>query len=130
MLYKNIETVDARIIKILIKDAEKRHDKIKDYYERYKGTEKGVPILTRKYYIDKVEQKDKINNKLANDFFGEIVDMKVGFFCGVPITYELDKKPYQITRQVIDETKTETDVETETVIPLKYNTDMDFITNF
>ena len=50
-----------------------------------KQTDKGVPILTRIYEIGGVKQKDKVNNKVANDFVGEIVDMKVGFFCGIPI---------------------------------------------
>lgn len=94
MLFTNIKTIDANMIKILIDQSKNRHDEIKKLYERYKGTKDGVPILTRSYIINGVEQKDKINNKVSNDFFGEIIDTKVGFFCGVPITYNLDKETY------------------------------------
>ena len=94
MIYPNIENITPEILKKLIDDSSSRHKEMKSLYERYKGTKDGVPILTRKYVIDGIEQKGKVNNKLANDFFSEIVDMKVGFFCGVPIAYTFDKEEY------------------------------------
>ena len=57
----------------------------KQLYKRYMAVEEGVPIHSRKpRYEDK---KDEINNKVNNDFFGEIVNFKVGYFAGEPISY-------------------------------------------
>ena len=88
MIYANIATpLDVPTIQALIKDSANRRKEMSDLYERYKGGKDGVPILTREYSIGGEVQKDKINNKLSNDFFSEIVDTKTGFFCGVPIDY-------------------------------------------
>lgn len=59
---------------------------IKDY-DRYK-TEK-LPIKNRIF-----EDTTKINNKLNNDFVGEIIDQVVGYLFGTPINYSLDKTKY------------------------------------
>jgi SPP1 family phage portal protein len=56
-----------------------------DLYERFKGSEEGVPVLTRSFPI---ENYSKINNKLANDFFGDIVNTKIGYFAGKPVSYK------------------------------------------
>lgn len=87
MLYQNIKEVTPSVLKALVMKSGQRSKEMHNLYERYKGSKDGVPIKTRQYMIDDVKQKGKINNKLANDFFSEIVDMKVGFFCGVPISY-------------------------------------------
>jgi SPP1 family phage portal protein len=39
----------------------------------------------------------KINNKLINDFRGEIVDQITGYLFGKPVTYSLDKEAYEST---------------------------------
>lgn len=55
-------------------------------YDRYMGS--NVPIQKR----DPRYKEDKpINNKIANDFFGEIVDFKTGYFAGKPIGYGYSK---------------------------------------
>lgn len=51
---------------------------------RYNTLDADVPIYTR---TPRFETKNPINNKLANDFYGEIVDIEVGYFAGKPITY-------------------------------------------
>lgn len=136
MLYKNITEVNANTIKILIEKSANEHAKIKNLYERYRQTEAGVPILTRKYVIDGVEQKDKINNKLANDFLGEIVDMKVDFFCGVPISYVLDKTKYQQEKSAVNKVVSKVksmlgqEPKTEVVTSPKYETDLEKINEF
>jgi SPP1 family phage portal protein len=94
ILFNNITAINAHVIKKIIDESAGRRAEMKSLYDRYKGCKDGVPILTRKYKIDNEEQQGKINNKLANDFFSEIVDMKVGFLCGVPISYTLDKEKY------------------------------------
>lgn len=54
-------------------------------YKRYKASQDGVPIFGRQQRYE--EEKNAINNKVNNDFFGEIVDFKVGYFAGEPISY-------------------------------------------
>jgi SPP1 family phage portal protein len=137
MLFKNITEINPKVIKILIDKSSEEHTKIKNLYERYRQTTNGVPILTRKYMIGTEEQKDKINNKIANDFVGEIVDMKVGFFCGVPITYALDKSKYQqeknIVTKAIDKVKsmfTDQEPKKETVLSASYDKDLQIINDF
>lgn len=55
--------------------------------DRYKIVEEGLPILNRKSRFD----DDPINNKINNDFFGEIIDFKTGYFAGKPISYYYSK---------------------------------------
>lgn len=56
-------------------------------YEQYKASEQGVQIFSRTF-----ENKDKVNNKLNNDFFSEIIDTKVGYMFGLPIAYSLEEE--------------------------------------
>lgn len=57
-------------------------------YKRYMAVDGAVPIFDRKPRFD---EPDPINNKINNDFFGEIVDFKTGYFAGKPITYSYSK---------------------------------------
>ena len=55
----------------------------RNLYERYMTLKESVPVFGRQpRYED-----DDINNKINNDFFGEIVDFKTGYFAGNPIAY-------------------------------------------
>ena len=83
-LEKTDGQVTSQIIKDLIKDHEPDRQRMIELYERYKASKYGVPVLTRQF-----EDKWKINNKLNNDFLGEIVDTKVGYFAGEPISYTI-----------------------------------------
>ncbi len=58
-------------------------------YQRYITVSEGVDIFERKPRFE--EEKNPINNKVNNDFFGEIVDFKVGYFAGKPISYGYSK---------------------------------------
>lgn len=59
----------------------------RNLYERYMTLKESVPIFGRQpRYED-----DDINNKINNDFFGEIVDFKTGYFAGKPIAYSYSK---------------------------------------
>ena len=53
-------------------------------YKRYMAILSGVPIFDRQA---RYEEEKPINNKVNNDFFSEIVDFKVGYFAGEPISY-------------------------------------------
>jgi SPP1 family phage portal protein len=54
---------------------------------RYKVVKEGLPILNRKSRF----QDNEINNKINNDFFGEIIDFTTGYFAGKPISYYYSK---------------------------------------
>ena len=75
-------------VELLIKIIEK-HKANSDYnralYERYQTLETGVPIFGREPRF--TDEDEPINNKINNDFFGEIVDFKTGYFAGKPIGY-------------------------------------------
>jgi len=81
--------VTSQIIKELISDHAPRAAKMRALYKRYKAEIDGVPIFTRE-----MPDGNKINNRLNNDFFSDIVDTKVGYFAGEPIAYGLDKTNY------------------------------------
>lgn len=57
----------------------------RNLYKRYMAIDGGVPIFEREPIYE--EEVNPINNKVNNDFFGEIVDFKVGYFAGEPISY-------------------------------------------
>lgn len=54
-------------------------------YKRYEALKNVLPIMTREPRFK--EDANAINNKLNNDFFGEINDFKIGYFAGKPIAY-------------------------------------------
>lgn len=87
----------------------------RELYNRYKTMDGYVPIFNRKHRFDK--NKATINNKINNDFFSEITDVQVGYFCGKPITY---------TYSEIEESKRETGGEEAVKIASK--TLNDFVT--
>lgn len=60
----------------------------KKLYERYMGIEGAVPIMNREPRFDEAHP---INNKLVNDFFGEIIDFETGYFAGMPFAYGYNK---------------------------------------
>jgi len=84
--------VTSQIITDLIDDNSTRATVMEALYERYKASEAGVPIFTRSY---SVTDDTKINRKLNNDFFSEIIDTKVGYFMGVPVVYEANSKDFE-----------------------------------
>ena len=57
-------------------------------YDRYQTLNGAVPISNREPRFD---EERPINNKINNDFFSEIIDFKVGYFAGRPITYSYSK---------------------------------------
>lgn len=57
-------------------------------YNRYMIIEGNVPIMKR---TPRFSEPNPINNKINNDFFGEITDFKTGYFAGMPFTYSYAK---------------------------------------
>lgn len=65
-----------------------------DLFKRSQYRTDGVPILERQYKIGDVVQTNKINNKLNNDFFNEIINIKTGYFSGSPVSVTLPREKY------------------------------------
>lgn len=59
-----------------------------ELYGRYRTEEESVPIFQREPRF-KHENQDiqELNNKINNDYFGEIVDIKTGYFAGKAAVY-------------------------------------------
>jgi SPP1 family phage portal protein len=93
------QNITSDIIKDLISDHTARHAVMKSLYERYKATITGVPVFTRTF-----DDENKVNNKLNNDFFGDIIDTKIGYFAGKPISYSIDRNMYMQDGKNLDET--------------------------
>lgn len=92
MYDKYVKMIDKQgftpeIIGKVINDHKRRMVKMLLDYKRYKTDEDGVPIFSRQL----PDTSSKINNRLANDWFGEIVDTKTGYMFGVPIDISVDK---------------------------------------
>lgn len=79
--------ITSGIIKDLINSNEERKNRQQLMYMEYKGDL--LPIH------NKVAKEGRPNNKMENDFRGEIVDQKTGFSFGNPITYSFDNEPYK-----------------------------------
>ena len=90
-ILRHLRDEDGRVTSQIIRDLIDAHGpeqrKMLDLYERYKASVKGVPILRRTF-----DDANKINRKINNDFFSEIIDTKVGYMMGKPISYMVDKK--------------------------------------
>lgn len=69
------------IQKILNKHRPKREHML-GLYNRYLSHVDGVPIFHREF-----EDPSAINNKIANDYFSELINTKVGYFAGAPFSY-------------------------------------------
>ncbi|MFJ8266805.1 phage portal protein [Peribacillus asahii] len=86
----------AKLLSTLIIETHSDRNKRLQNYKRYKADVDAVPILTRKpadyasgnEYVQRVD--DKVNNTLNNAFDADIVDTKVGYMFGNPISYVLD----------------------------------------
>ena len=79
-----------------------RYSKLQDYYEGEHS------ILYRTF-----EDKSKPNNKLINNFASYIVDVRTGYFTGVPLTYTSENRAYLETMKTILEYNDEQDVTSE-----------------
>jgi SPP1 family phage portal protein len=92
--------INSQIITDLITMHQPDRDRMIKLYHRYKCLHDGVPIFDRQ-----VAEYETINHKLNNDFFGEIVDTKVGYFMGLPVTYGVNReaKNYETKDEVIQD---------------------------
>ncbi|MEC3228213.1 phage portal protein [Bacillus thuringiensis] len=100
LLDENNGEPTPKLLKKIIDEFEPVKQRMINRYERYKASEKGVPIFTREFKGD--GNKDKVNNKLNNDFFSEIIDTKIGYMFGLPIAYSLDHEDEEVLKRIQD----------------------------
>ncbi len=86
LLNSGNSNIMSNIISDLIADHAPLRSYMIDRFREYGGD---VDIKKRVF-----DNPNKINNKLNNDFRGEIVDSIVGYLFGVPIKWNLDPKNY------------------------------------
>lgn len=99
--YLRENDINSKVIDAIINSHKEQRDKMINQYERYKASIEGVPILQRDAFTLEHQEDfetgailridDRVNNRLNNGFDSEIVDTKVGYMFGHPITYEVDK---------------------------------------
>lgn len=84
------EARDGRIgsdwIKGLLAEFEPYKNRMIANLGRYEAAANSVPIFKRLF-----DDKNAVNNKMNNDYFSEIVDLKAGYFAGSPVAYQYDK---------------------------------------
>ena len=91
------DIITGQIIKDLIKDHIPEKNRTKRLYAEYKGD---VEVKNREF-----DDPNKINNKLPNDYRGDIIDQITGYLFGEPINYDVDKNEYKESefKKVMDE---------------------------
>lgn len=88
------------IIEEIIQAHNENHERMKNLYERYKADADGPKIFKRSAATfdgfgksNSVKRlDDKVNNQLNNAYDADIVDTKVGYLFGHPISYDVDKE--------------------------------------
>lgn len=75
------------MVKQIIDEHKPLAQAMKLQYQRYKGAEDGVPIYSRILPTT----SSKVDNRLAHDWMGEIIDTKSGYLAGVPIEISVDQ---------------------------------------
>ncbi len=84
--------VISEIITDLIDEHKPRAIKMREMYDAYKGD----VDITRRPRAD----ASKVNNKLANDYRGDIIDTETGYLFGNPIVYQLDDQKFDPKKDI------------------------------
>ena len=69
------------LVKVILYNNETYLNTLSNKYERFKASENGVPIFSRT-----LEDDSKVNNKINNDFVGDVIDTKLGYMISIPVT--------------------------------------------
>ena len=86
-IYRLREEPDPREVLLeIIRKHEGQRARMLQNYQRYKTDASGVPIFSRTF-----ERDVTIDNRINNDYFSEIVDIKTGYFAGKPAAYSYDR---------------------------------------
>ncbi len=90
-IIKALESANENTVSKMLWDLIKTH-KLKEggeqqkLYARYEQTHEGVPIYKKQF-----QNYEKVTERIPNDFFGDIIDLKTGYM-GNEIIIEIDKK--------------------------------------
>lgn len=91
------ENINPKLLGVILEAFRPQADHLRELYGRYKTATEAVPVLHRgpieyeDFETATIKRLDnKVNNRLNNAFDAEIVDTKVGYMFGNPITYEVD----------------------------------------
>ena len=79
------EGVTGELIAEVIEAFESKRLHMRTMYERYKANKQYIPSLKNDPPV-----KTAFDSRVANDYIGEAVDLKVGYFSGIPIAYNYD----------------------------------------
>ncbi|MDL2253326.1 phage portal protein [Ruminococcaceae bacterium OttesenSCG-928-I18] len=99
---KKAKGITAEILKKIIAKHLPNSSFNRSLYRRYMGVD--VPIYHRSKRFE--DDPNAINNKINNDFFGDIVNFFTGYFAGKPIGYS-----YSVTQESEDDTGSKEAVE-------------------
>ncbi|OHX39241.1 phage portal protein [Cytobacillus oceanisediminis] len=102
--------IDAKTVLEIIDAHKKDRDRMINLYKRYKADPDGPKIFSRtaaEYEnfetggnIRRLD--DKVNNRLNNAFDADIVDTKIGYMFGHPISYEADRQNDLLKKELAD----------------------------
>ncbi|WP_416144915.1 phage portal protein [Planococcus koreensis] len=102
--------ISEELIEDIIQAHTKDHDRMKNLYDRYKAEANGPGIFKRAAAAfdgfgksNSVKRlDDKVNNQLNNAYDADIVDTKIGYLFGHPISYDVDKKNAAMKQEIED----------------------------
>lgn len=101
--------IDEKTVLEIIEAHSKTRARMRKMYQRYKADLDGPTIFTRSAtaYEEKFETggnvlriDDKVNNLLNNAFDADIVDTKIGYMFGHPISYDTDAGDEKLIREL------------------------------
>ena len=100
--------INEELLQEIISAHKKDAERMRKLYERYKAEEDGPTIFKRPAAaFDGFDESnsvqrldDKVNNRLNNAFDAEIVDTKVGYMFGHPISYDVDKANKEMKQEI------------------------------
>ncbi|USK44640.1 phage portal protein [Cytobacillus oceanisediminis] len=102
--------IDAKTVLEIIDAHKKDKDRMINLYKRYKADPDGPKIFSRTAaeYEDfetggNIRRlDDKVNNRLNNAFDADIVDTKIGYMFGHPISYEAERQNDLLKKELAD----------------------------
>ncbi|WP_084245218.1 phage portal protein [Planomicrobium okeanokoites] len=102
--------ITEEIVEDIIQAHNDDHERMKKLYDRYKAEANGPKIFNRatspfdgfgnSNSVKRLD--DKVNNQLNNAYDADIVDTKVGYLFGHPISYDVDKENKSLKSELED----------------------------
>lgn len=100
--------ITEELVQDIITAHQTDHERMKKLYERYKADEDGPTIFKRapapydgigdSRSVQRLD--DKVNNRLNNAYDADIVDTKIGYMFGHPISYGVDQSDVILKKEI------------------------------